>query len=118
MREEMPTLEYYDQEAECLRKKFIERDMPRELIRFSDLRKKSLTSLEKLSSSDWLRKGVHPDYGEISLGNLLNEWALRDLGHVRQIVEIRRARLWPHIAGFQAYYKVNPSPRPCATRRI
>jgi len=42
------------------------------------------------------------------MSDLLNEWALHDLGYLRQVLEIRRARLWPLIGGFRRYYKVNP----------
>ena len=108
LREDMPILERYDQEAESLRKKFIERKLSSELSRFADIRRKSISSLEKVAPGDWLRKSVHAEYGEISISDLLNEWALHDLDHVRQVLEIRRARLWPHIGGFRRYYKVNP----------
>ena len=35
---------------------------------------------------------LHRAAGEITLTNMLHEWALHDLGHVRQIAEPVRAR--------------------------
>ena len=36
------------------------------------------------------------EVGEITLSNMLYEWTLHDLGHVRQIAELVRARnTWP-----------------------
>ena len=37
------------------------------------------------------RIALHKEYGEISLSQMLNEWALHDLGHIRQIAELVRA---------------------------
>ena len=51
LREDMPILERYDQEAECLRKKFIERKLSSELSRFADIRRQSISSLAE--SRDW-----------------------------------------------------------------
>jgi hypothetical protein len=39
----------------------------------------------------------------------LNEWALHDLGHVRQLAELVRAQLYyPEIGPFRADYNLKP----------
>lgn len=45
------------------------------------------------------RKAWHLAAGEITLSQMLHEWALRDLGHVRQIAELVRARKYLAGAG-------------------
>ena len=39
------------------------------------------------------------DAGEITLSQMLNEWALHDLGHIRQVAELVRARKYAGGAG-------------------
>jgi hypothetical protein len=38
------------------------------------------------------RVALHKAAGQITLANMLHEWAMHDLGHVRQIAELVRAR--------------------------
>jgi hypothetical protein len=55
------------------------------------------------------RTGVHPEMGSITLLQLLNELANHDLGHLRQIAELYRAKVFYPFAGpFQRYS--NPKP--------
>lgn len=54
---------------------------------FSDLRKKNIETLRSmnLSDSDLERKGMHPELGEVNLGQLIATWVVHDLDHVAQI---------------------------------
>jgi DinB superfamily len=62
-----------------------------------------------ISSSAGSRTGVHPEMGAITLLQLLNELANHDLGHLRQIAELYRAKaFYPHAGPFQRYS--NPKP--------
>jgi DinB superfamily len=55
------------------------------------------------------RTGEHPELGPISLSQLLNELANHDLGHLRQIAELYRAKaFYPHGGPLQRYS--NPKP--------
>ena len=55
------------------------------------------------------RTGVHPEMGAVTLLQLLNELANHDLGHLRQIAELYRAKaFYPHAGPFQRYS--NPKP--------
>lgn len=58
-----------------------------ELIdQFADMRARNLAEFSALVSDDDLAKrGMHPSLGEVTLGNLLNTWAVHDLDHVGQI---------------------------------
>jgi len=46
------------------------------------------------------RVALHREYGEITMAQMLNEWALHDLGHIRQIAELTLASTWPAPAGW------------------
>lgn len=50
-----------------------------------------------------------PEVGEITLSHMLHEWALHDLGHIRQIAELVRARKYLSGAGpLGKYYRLTP----------
>ena len=56
------------------------------LDRFAELRSKNLAEFESLvNDGDLERLGFHPSLGEVTLGNLLNTWAVHDLDHTSQI---------------------------------
>jgi len=62
-----------------------------------------------IPSSAASRTGVHPEMGPITLLQLLNELANHDLGHLRQIAELYRAKaFYPQTGPFQRYS--NPKP--------
>ena len=62
-----------------------------------------------IPSSANSRTGIHPEMGAITLLQLLNELANHDLGHLRQIAELYRAKaFYPHAGPFQKYS--NPKP--------
>jgi hypothetical protein len=55
------------------------------------------------------RIGIHRDAGEFSLPELLHSWVLHDLGHVRQIAELVRARkCLPGAGRLARYYELKP----------
>ena len=55
------------------------------------------------------RRALHRTAGEITLSQMLNEWALHYLGHIRQIAELVRARKYLAGAGpLGEDYKLKP----------
>lgn len=54
---------------------------------FAELRRENLTTLEgmNLTEADLERKGLHPELGDVTLGQLLATWVVHDLDHVAQI---------------------------------
>ena len=56
--------------------------------RFEELREASLRRLRELvtSEADLERRGRHPDFGEVTMRQLLSTWAVHDLDHCQQIV--------------------------------
>jgi len=66
---------------------------------FEDQRETNIELLRGLPAEAGSRKAMHLAAGEITLSQMLHEWALHDLGHVRQIAELVRARKYLAGAG-------------------
>lgn len=67
--------------------------------RFEAERDANVRYLRGLDSEIGRRVALHKEAGEITLNHMLHEWALHDLGHVRQIAELVRARRYLDGAG-------------------
>jgi hypothetical protein len=58
------------------------------LAAFAAQRADNLVTLDALVQTETLsRRGVHPDFGEVTLGQLLATWVVHDLNHLSQIVK-------------------------------
>lgn len=66
---------------------------------FEEQRANNVDYLRELPASAGDRRAIHKEYGEITLSQMLHEWALHDLGHIRQIAELVRARKYLGGAG-------------------
>jgi len=66
---------------------------------FEDQRENNLEYLGVLPKGAASRVARHQAAGEITLGQMLHEWALHDLGHIRQVAELVRARRYLAGAG-------------------
>ena len=66
---------------------------------FEEQREDNLAFLRNLPAGAGDRLALHKTHGEITLSHMLNEWALHDLGHIRQIAELARARKYLAAAG-------------------
>ena len=64
---------------------------------FEEQRETNIEFLRGLPPGSGGRTAVHKKVGPITLENMLHEWAMHDLGHIRQIAELVRAR--KHLAG-------------------
>jgi uncharacterized protein YaiE (UPF0345 family) len=55
------------------------------------------------------RRARHEKLGDLTFGQLLNEFAFHDLGHMRQLLELARGAVYyPEIGAWQDYYTVSP----------
>lgn len=63
--------------------------MTERLREFVRLRDANLTTLDQLAidEADMQRRGMHPELGEVTLGQLIATWAAHDLSHIAQIAE-------------------------------
>ena len=76
---------------------------------FKDQRETNIEFLRVLPDGAGDRVALHQEFGEITLAQMLNEWALHDLGHIRQIAELVRARKYQAGAGPMAVsYHLKP----------
>ena len=60
------------------------------LTKFAAVRKNSLKELSsiELNEKTLSRKGIHPDFGEVTLSQLLSTWTVHDLDHINQISRV------------------------------
>ena len=76
---------------------------------FEEQRETNIEALRDLPPGAGERKAVHRKVGPITMAEMLNEWALHDLGHIRQIAELVRARKYLAVAGpLAGFYQLKP----------
>lgn len=75
------------------------RDAEDEFAHFEEQREDNIEYLRNLPAEAGGRRALHLEAGEITLAQMLHEWALHDLGHIRQIAELIRARKYLTRAG-------------------
>jgi len=76
---------------------------------FEEHRETNIEFLRSLPAEAGNRKARHLTAGEITLSEMLHEWALHDLGHIRQVAELVRARKYLAGAGpLSADYHLKP----------
>jgi DinB family protein len=104
-----PGLEPYDQNAAYSEGKYSSGKARENLKKFCHERDRSLSMLRYVPATMVLRSGKHGTIGPITIGQLMNEWAFHDLGHIRQIAELYRSRaFYPSIGPFQQFYTIKP----------
>ncbi|UBM59544.1 DinB family protein [Marinilongibacter aquaticus] len=73
--------------------RFAEQDAPKNIPianlteEFKKLRNANLQELQSfgISDEDLRKKGLHPEFGEVNLAQLISTWLVHDLGHLSQI---------------------------------
>jgi hypothetical protein len=78
------------------------------LVRFASLRRDNLAALAEmnLTDEDLSRTGVHPDFGQVTLEQLLATWVVHDLDHVGQIARTM-AKVYANSVGpWSAYLSI------------
>jgi DinB family protein len=75
------------------------------LADFKELRSRNVAELKglNLGDGDLKRTGQHPDFGEVTLGQLLAAWVVHDLDHVAQIARTM-AKVYTDAVGPWAAY--------------
>jgi hypothetical protein len=78
---------------------------PREMSNaWADARASNLVWLRQLTPEQRNHVVLHPRYGEVTVDTYVAEWAYHDLDHLRQILSVLSADLYPHIGPFQSLY--------------
>lgn len=78
------------------------------LEEFAVIRKECI---DELNSWDLTRdqlelKGVHPEFGEVTLGELLSTWVVHDLTHIRQIATAMAKRYETAVGPWKSYLSI------------
>ena len=75
---------------------------------FAALRRESLAELTamRVSREDFGRRGLHPELGEVTLGQLLATWVVHDLDHVAQIVRVMAKANRAAVGPWTAYLSI------------
>jgi uncharacterized damage-inducible protein DinB len=86
-----PQLTGYDQDKWADRLHYDQADAQQAIRDFAVLRRANLALLQRASSADLTRVGVHAERGEESVEQMIRLYAGHDLLHLQQIDRIRRA---------------------------
>lgn len=101
--------EPYDTEGYIASGQYCGREPEESFAHWEEQREDNLEFLMSLPEDAAARHGVHPKLGRVTAGELVAEWAFHDLGHIRQIAELVRARKYHPLMGpFQKLYTANP----------
>jgi len=109
VQEDNPALPNYDQNAAYAGGKYSSGTAREHLHTFCHERDRNLSLLRYLPASAAARTGQHAELGRITVSEQLHEWAFHDLGHIRQISELYRARVfYPKMGSFKQFYTIKP----------
>lgn len=107
MAEERP--EFEPDDAQFHLDLYRDADAEDEFDHFEEQRETNIEYLRSLPAGAGERVALHRAAGEITLAQMLHEWALHDLGHVRQVAELVRARKYLAGAGLLGKdYRLQP----------
>ncbi len=70
---------------------------------FDALRADSLVLVRGLRPADLSHAGSHPEVGLLRVGDLLGEWVHHDRNHVRQMLAVSQARVWPQMGNARRF---------------
>jgi hypothetical protein len=84
------------------------RTLPDLLDEFARLRAESLEELRGLglTEPDFERRGRHPAFGPVTLGQLLATWVAHDLDHVVQVARVLAVQYTDEVGPWRAYLRV------------
>ena len=78
------------------------------LKEFHQLRAENLETLRKLNleEEDLNKTGIHPDFGRVTLQQLIAAWVVHDLGHIRQVARVMSKQYGNEVGPWEAYLPV------------
>lgn len=85
-----------------------EKSLDQLLSEFQLKRKENLEYLKsiELKESDWKKEGIHPEFGPVTLQQLLSTWATHDLGHIAQICRVMAKHYKEDVGPWSAYISI------------
>ncbi|HTP31367.1 MAG TPA: DinB family protein [Candidatus Acidoferrales bacterium] len=107
MTEENP--EFESDDAQFHLERYAKADPEDEFDHFEEQRETNIEFLRGLEPGAGSRRAVHKAVGPITLEQMLHEWAMHDLGHIRQVAELVRARKhWASAGPLGKSYNLKP----------
>ena len=91
--------EFEPDDAQFHLERYAKADPEDEFDHFEEQRETNIEFLRNLEPGAGARRALHKAAGPITLENMLHEWAMHDLGHIRQVAELVRARKYLAGAG-------------------
>lgn len=78
------------------------------LATFAELRRHNVATLAgfSLTGEDLVRRGLHPELGEVTLGQLLATWVVHDLDHVGQVARTMAKVYGKTVGPWAAYLSI------------
>lgn len=75
---------------------------------FARMRTDSLQELEalNLTPASLDKRGTHPEFGAVTMKQLLSTWVVHDLGHVRQVARVMAKQYRDEVGPWRAYLPV------------
>ena len=75
---------------------------------FKRLRTENLRLLGEISFTEEMlnRKGIHPEFGEVTLRQLLATWVVHDLGHLCQVSRVMAKQYGEEIGPWVKYFSI------------
>ena len=85
-----------------------EKSMEELLNEFEQLRKKNIEQLrsKNITEEQMEEKGIHPDFGEVTLSQLLSTWVVHDLNHIAQIARVMAKQYKDAVGPWTAYLRI------------
>lgn len=66
----------------------------------------------KLGPADFERRGTHPAFGAVTLGNLLATWVVHDLNHIAQVCKAMAFQYKDAVGPWEQYLSILSPPNP------
>lgn len=78
------------------------------LNEFQELRNQNIQFLrnKKITAENLEEKGIHPDFGEVTLSQLLATWVVHDLNHIAQISRVMAKQYKDAVGPWKVYLRV------------
>jgi len=75
---------------------------------FAQLRAANLRELQSMNLTSELldKRGRHPEFGVVTLRQLLSTWVVHDLGHLRQVVRVMSKQYREAVGPWKAYLSI------------
>ena len=99
-----PTLEGWDPPAVAAARRDDLRSGAELAAEFDSMRADGVELVRALRPGDLARAGVHPEVGLLRVDELLGEWVHHDRNHIRQMLAVSQARVWPQMGNARRFF--------------